>query len=110
MRFSLAVTLIAASVSGGDAFAPASKWGLARTAVFSTIEAEPSVETVPVAQAAPVYIEADVPEVSEAPVSQEIVPLTANEINARLNVQLKKLSAKDRTSIQLSKEVGFIYR
>jgi hypothetical protein len=66
-----------------------------------------SVEAAPVqAVAAPVEVEADVREVSQAP--SGIVPLTADEINARLNAQLAKLSVKDQTSKQLSKEVcGF---
>jgi hypothetical protein len=105
MRFSLAVTLIAASVSAGAAFAPAaSKWGVSKTTLLSTLE---SVEVAAVQSvAAPVEIEADVREVTQAP--SGIVPLTADEINARLNAQLEKLSAKDQTSKQLSKEVcGF---
>jgi hypothetical protein len=105
MRFSLAVTLIAASVSAGSAFAPASKWGVAqKTVLYSTVEASTPVSVqVAVDVVAPVEIEADVREISN-----EIVPLTADEINARLNAQLEKLSAKDQTSKQLSKEVcGF---
>jgi hypothetical protein len=73
--------------------------------VFSTLE-ERVVETV----AAPVEIEAEVWELPQTPavVSGEIVPLTADEINARLNAQLELLREKDRTSKQLSKEVGFM--
>lgn len=103
MRLSLATTLIAASVSAGAAFAPSSKWGVSRTAVFSTVEAQSSVEAIPI-QTAPVEIEDDVREVAQAPVPSGIVPLTADEINARLHAQLEKLSAKDQTSKQLSKE------
>ncbi len=36
----------------------------------------------------------------------EIVPLTAEEINTRLTQQMAKLRVKDQTSKQLSKEVG----
>jgi hypothetical protein len=107
MRLSLAVTVIAASVSAGAAFVPsASKWGVSsKTAVFSTME-EPVVDAV----AAPVEIEADVFELpqTDGVVSGEILPPTADEINARLNAQLEKLREKDRTSKQLSKEVGFM--
>jgi len=101
MRLSLATALIAASVSSGAAFAPTSKWGVSNTALFSTVEAQSSVEVAP-AQVANVVVESE--EVTASPVSKEIVPLTADEINARLNAQLEKLSAKDQTSKQLSKE------
>ena len=37
--------------------------------------------------------------------NEVVVPLTAEEINARLSAQLDKLREKDRTSRQLSKEV-----
>lgn len=44
----------------------------------------------------------------ETPIRPEIVPLSADEINARLEAQLAKLREKDLNSRQLSKEVCFI--
>ena len=106
MRFSLAVTLVAASVSTGAAFAPASKWGVSKVSVYSTSEAEAALGTSPAVDSAPQEIEEGIREISQAPISREVVSLTADEINARRNAQLEKLRQKDRTSKQLSKEVG----
>ena len=103
MRLSLAAALIAASVSSGAAFAPSSRWGVSKTAVFSTVEAE-DIDVSPVVESA-VEIEADMEELPEIPAG--IVPLTADEINARLSAQLDKLREKDQTSQQLNKEVGY---
>ena len=104
MKLSLATTLIAASVTAGAAFVPAGQWGVPKTAVFSTVEAESNVEAAPVT-VTQVNVESEVEEVVSTPVPEGIVPLTADEINARLKAQLEKMSAKDHTSKQLNKEV-----
>lgn len=106
MRLSLAATLIAASVSAGSAFVTTSKWGVSKTVVFSTVETESSAETTVQVAAAPVEIDEAAIMGGAQTQEGEIVPLTADEINARRNAQLEKLSQKDATSKQLSKEVG----
>lgn len=112
MRLSLAVTLIAASVSTGDAFAPASssRWGVSNVALYSTVENKPSVGAGSTAEALLKRIEDAVGGAveEETPSRPDIVPLSADEINARLEAQLEKLREKDSASRQLSKEVSFI--
>jgi hypothetical protein len=110
MRLSLAVTLIAASASTGTAFAPAStsRWGVSNVALYSTVEEKPSVSSSSTAEALLKRIEDAVGSANEeeTPIRPEIVPLSADEINARLEAQLAKLREKDLASRQLSKEVG----
>jgi len=101
MRFSLAVVLLAASLSAGAAFAPAQPANLALaryspSILSSTVEADAETaveETSPSAPAA-------------AAASAAATSLTGAEIVARLDKQLAKLAGKDATSPQLSKEVS----
>jgi hypothetical protein len=120
MRLSLAVTLIVASVSTGAAFAPASassssRWGVSMSnmALYSTVENKPSAKASSTAEALLKRIQDAVggeTEEEETPAGRpEIVPLSADEINARLEAQLEKLREKDLTSRQLSKEVGWFH-
>jgi hypothetical protein len=102
MRFTLAVVLLATSLSAGAAFAPASsaKFGVAsRSVLFSTVEVD----------AAEAVAESS-PEVNGshavAAASSGAGALSSAEVASRLEKQLTKLAAKDSTSPQLSKEVS----
>jgi uncharacterized protein YpuA (DUF1002 family) len=91
MRFSLAVVLLASSLTAGAAFAPVAPTKFAgaysRSAVFSTVE--------------------DVAAETAAPVAASgAAALSGAEIASRLEKQLAKLASKDSTSPQLSKEVS----
>ena len=101
MRFTFPATLLVASVSGGAAFAPTFHGTSSKTALFSTLKARPA--TASISKKFPVDIENNFREINDA--SNEIVPLTGEEIQARLQVQLEKLREKDRTSKKLAKEV-----
>jgi hypothetical protein len=103
MRFSLAVVLVAASLSAGAAFAPGAPArfaGVQRTVAFSAVEvaAEAVVESSPEANGQ-----------AAAAATSDVVSLTGAEIAARLESQLAKLAIKDSTSPQLSKEVSGLY-
>jgi hypothetical protein len=104
MRFTLPATLIAASFSTGAAFAPAVQRESSKTALFNTLKARPT--TASIAKKAANDIENSFRKINDA--SNEIVPLTGEEINARLNAQLEKLREKDRNSKELAKEVCFL--
>jgi hypothetical protein len=102
MRFTLAVVLLASSLTAGAAFAPASpaKFGVSsRSVLFSTVEVD-AAETVA--------------ESSEdangshavAAASSGAGALSSAEVASRLEKQLAKLAAKDSTSPQLKKEVS----
>jgi hypothetical protein len=97
MRLSLASTIVALSVFTGDAFAPSSTTSrLSRTAsVLSSSVATPQ---------APAEIEEPADD-DKKKVVGGIVPLTGEEINARRDAQFLKLRMKDKTSIQLEKQV-----
>jgi hypothetical protein len=96
MRLHLASTIVALTFFTGDAFAPSSTSRFSRTAnVLSS-----SVAT----QQAPTEIEEPADD-DKKKVVGNIVPPTGEEINARRDAQLQKLSMKDRTSIQLEKQV-----
>lgn len=104
MRFSFALTLLAASQTV-SAFAPVTTPVSTRWALHSTVEAEDTIVSEYVA--APQAPAVEKPAVVESPKQRSnnvIVPLTEAEINARLSMQMEKLHAKDRTSTQLSKE------
>lgn len=110
MRFSVAVALLVASGTA-TAFAPAGPWGLRqpnsrvlRAVVLRSTLEEAQVETTSDEQGVtPGPVSADEKEEAVAPA---IVPLTASDVNARLEKQLEKLRQKDSTSPQLSKEVS----
>jgi hypothetical protein len=96
MRLSLACTIVALIVFTGDAFAPSFTSRLSRPAsVLSS-----SVAT----RQAPAEIEEPADD-DKKKVVGGIVPLTGEEINARRDAQLQKLRMKDKTSIQLEKQV-----
>jgi hypothetical protein len=97
MRLSLASTIVALTVFTGDAFAPSSTSSrLSRTtSVLSS-----SVAT----RQAPAEIEEPADD-DKKKVVGGIVPLTGEEINARRDAQFQKLRMKDKTSIQLEKQV-----
>lgn len=98
MRLSLSATFIALSAITGEAFAPSStNRGNARTDRMSVLSS--SVATRP----APVEIEE--PADGDKKKTSGILPLTGDEINARRDAQLQKLRMKDKTSIQIEKEV-----
>lgn len=94
MRFSLAVALLAASISAGAAFAPVQPFKAVQQqrsfAFFSTVEADAETAV----------------EKAATPASASAGALTGSEIASRLEKQLTKLSAKDAKSPQLSKEVS----
>jgi hypothetical protein len=104
MRFSLAVVLLAASLSAGAAFAPVSPAKFAgvysRSVVFSTVEVD-AAETV--AESSPEEANGSH---AVAAASSGAGALSGSEIAARLEKQLAKLTTKDSTSPQLSKEVS----
>lgn len=111
MRLIFAIALLAAS-QGVAAFVSVgpTRWGsyIAKTALQSTVETQKSsavaVAHVDIEQSATPNIESTLE--SFKSLNSDIVPLTEAEINARLGMQMEKLQAKDRTSIQLSKEVS----
>ena len=96
MRLSLASVLVALTVFNGEAFVPNQN---SRSSVSSTLHS--TVQTRP---AAPVDIEVPADAKKKRQDGGGIVPLTAEEINARRDAQLQKLRMKDRTSIELKKE------
>ena len=109
MRFQLAVSLVFASAFVSESFtATTSKWGTRETARFSTTNSDHAVEVKQATQQGirNADIDIDIADIFPMPETRdEIVALTADEINGRLNQQLAKLQAKDQTSKQLCKEV-----
>ena len=113
MRFLLSASIIAASLSFSAAFTPSSGFlqqhqeqRATATNLCSSIKQRPAVadariSTKKVQQK--IDVENHFEEINDA--SNEIVPLTGEEINARLGAQLEKLREKDRTSRKLEKEV-----
>lgn len=99
MRLSFASTIIALSIVTGDAFSPSLPTTIALRASSSALSS--TVQTRP----APAEIQG--PDDNKKSQSSGIVPLTGDEINDRRDAQLKKLRMKDKTSIQLEKEVGY---
>ncbi len=94
---SLVITLVASSAR---AFAPVSqRWGWSLGAVRSNS----AVETEVVSATA---VPSDEDNNNHTEPSRVITPLTAAQINARLNVQLEKLKEKDRSSKRLQKNVS----
>lgn len=106
MRFSFAFALLATS-QGITAFSPvAPRWG-SSIALHSSVETqETSAEPVAKAEAAEPVVEKKDSTLEPKPLSSGVVPLTEAEINARFSMQMEKLQEKDRSSLQLSKEVS----
>lgn len=104
MRFSLAVVLLAASLTAGAAFAPVSPAKFAgvssRSVLFSTVEVD-AAETV--AESSPEDANGSH---AVAAASSGAGALSSAEVAARLEKQLAKLASKDSSSPQLSKEVS----
>jgi hypothetical protein len=108
MRFYLATSLLVTYLVVGDSFTASQCRWRTQTALFSTTNPEQATETMQATQEgiASADIEIDIADIFPmADTKDKVVPLTADEINTRLNRQLAKLRAKDQTSKQLKTEV-----
>ena len=126
MRIILSATVLVASLSASSAFTPSASVSRLHQGIISdsydgtttatTTELFSSVKQRPGASTATpkttngketkisIDIENNFQKINDE--SNEIIPLTGEEINARLHAQLEKLREKDRTSKMIAKEVG----
>ena len=109
MRFTFAISLLSIYLLAGESFTPSlCRWGIKRSVLFSTTNQEQATTTKKDTQesVASTDFEIDIADIFPMPdTKEEIFPLTAEEINARLDRQLAKLRAKDQNSKQLSAQV-----
>lgn len=96
LSFSLALFVITRTVLGFSPVLPATRWSTndRNPALLSTMEEQETTVS---------ELESVETSLSQA-MQEEVVPLTESEINARLTMQIKKLQAKDSTSMKLNKE------
>ena len=126
MRIILSATVLVASLSASSAFTPSASvsrlhQGIisdsydgttteATTELFSSVKQRPGASTATTKTTngketkISIDIENNFQKINDE--SNEIIPLTGEEINARLHAQLEKLREKDRTSKMIAKEVG----
>lgn len=110
MRFEVAASLFFSSIVVVESFTASNfQWSITKTtALWSTTNPDHAVEIQQATQQGIKTADIDIDIADIFPMTEtkdEVVPLTADEINSRLNQQMAKLRAKDQTSQQLSKEV-----